>query len=68
MASEDPTQYDTEGDYEELNELTDENFDNFTLQNLLHDYKYADPASRYEVAKNSFERTLNNAKVGMKSC
>lgn len=35
--------------------------DQFSLSMLLKDYMFADPAARYQVAKNYFERALTNA-------
>lgn len=37
--------------------------DQYSLKSLLKDYLYTDPATRYQVAKNFFERTLHDAKT-----
>lgn len=42
----------------------EESFDKFSLQHLLKDYLKADPATRYQIAKNAFEVHLNDA-IGM---
>ncbi len=47
--------YDVEG--------PDEQFDRDSLKMLLDDYYDADPAIRYQVAKNYFERALHEALV-----
>ena len=53
------TEYDEDGEAEY--------FDQFTLRGLLKDYMETDPASRYEIAKNAFERALFDAKVDFDS-
>lgn len=40
----------------------DEEFDQFSLRAVLKDYMMADPATRYELAKNAFERALSDAR------
>lgn len=49
------TEYDTSG-------LEDE-FDRLTLRSLLTDHMKSDPATRYQIAKNQFERALVDAQV-----
>ena len=44
------------------NEGVDEEFDKFSLKLLLKDYMTTDPAHRYAVAKNYFERALYDAR------
>lgn len=39
-------------------------FDGFSLRTLLQDYMHTDPATRYQIARNVFERSLYDAKVG----
>jgi small subunit ribosomal protein S5 len=41
----------------------DEDFDQFALKRALKDYMYADPATRYQLVKNYFERALTDAKA-----
>lgn len=36
-------------------------FDQFSLRTVLKDFLYSDPATRYEIARNYFERALNDA-------
>ena len=55
MVGELPSEYDREGDVDE--------FDRFSLKAVLKDYLHADPATRYMIAKNRFERALHDAKV-----
>ena len=55
MVGELPSEYDREGDVDE--------FDRFSLKTVLKDYLHADPATRYMIAKNRFERALHDAKV-----
>lgn len=50
-----PTEYDRESEVDE--------FDRFSLRTVLKDYLHADPATRYMIAKNRFERALHDAKV-----
>jgi len=38
-------------------------FDSSTLRGLLKDHLEEDPATRYEIAKNEFNRALHNARV-----
>lgn len=38
-------------------------FDRWSLRSLLADYMHADPAARYQIAKNMFERTLSDLRV-----
>eukprot|EP01041_Mallomonas_annulata_P002521 gene2521-4903_t len=47
------SEYDTEG--------PEEQFDQFSLRTLLKDYLHTDPATRYQLAKNAFERALNDS-------
>eukprot|EP00595_Chromulina_sp_UTEXLB2642_P001191 CAMPEP_0196763470 /NCGR_PEP_ID=MMETSP1095-20130614/4123_1 /TAXON_ID=96789 ORGANISM="Chromulina nebulosa, Strain UTEXLB2642" /NCGR_SAMPLE_ID=MMETSP1095 /ASSEMBLY_ACC=CAM_ASM_000446 /LENGTH=673 /DNA_ID=CAMNT_0042116705 /DNA_START=730 /DNA_END=2752 /DNA_ORIENTATION=- len=39
----------------------DEEFDKFTLKALMADNMYTDPATRYQIAKNAFDRALYDA-------
>jgi hypothetical protein len=55
LVGEGPSEYDTQGEMEE--------FDQFSLKAVLKDYMHADPATRYLIAKNRFERALHDAKV-----
>jgi hypothetical protein len=49
------TEYDEQGD--------DEKFDSTALRTLMADYMSVDPATRFAVAKNAFERSLQTAIV-----
>lgn len=42
---------------------TDVQFDRLSMQSMLENYLDSDPALRYKIAKNSFERALYDAKV-----
>lgn len=56
----DPTtlsEYDKDG--------ADEKFDRETLEYALNDFFDADPATRYQVAKNYFERQMTDALVSI---
>ena len=53
---------DTEYDAESKG-LEQSGFDKFSLKMVLNDYMYTDPATRYQIARNYFERALNDAKV-----
>lgn len=55
LVGEGPGEYDAEGDAED--------FDRFSLRAVLKDYLHADPATRFLIAKNRFERALHDAKV-----
>jgi hypothetical protein len=49
---------------DEYVETNDEDFfDKFSVRAVLKDYFHSDPATRYQVAKNAFERALTDAKV-----
>eukprot|EP01034_Spumella_vulgaris_P021583 gene21583-27621_t len=37
--------------------------DKYSLKTMLKDYLYTDPATRYQIAQNMFERTLQDAKA-----
>ena len=41
----------------------DEEFDRYGLTTILRDYMYADPATRYQIAQNYFERSLVDAQA-----
>ena len=41
----------------------DEAFDRYGLTTILRDYMYADPATRYQIAQNYFERSLVDAQA-----
>ena len=45
-------------DYDNFENQDDEKFDKFSLKKLLKDYLHTDPATRYHIAKNAFERHL----------
>ncbi len=47
--------YDEDGD--------SEHFDKFALERLLQDFMDVDPATRYQIARNAFERALADAKA-----
>lgn len=55
----------TPGDtaYDEERDSRANAVDTFSLRTLLKDYMYSDPATRFQIAKNYFERALNDAKV-----
>jgi hypothetical protein len=55
LVGEMPSEYDTPSDVD--------GFDQFSLKSVLKDYLHADPATRYLIAKNRFERALFDAKV-----
>lgn len=57
MDSSNVTEYDT------FENPGDEDFDKFSLRKLLKDYMHTDPATRYHIARNAFERQLADAKV-----
>ena len=40
----------------------------FTLESVLQDYMHLDPATRYQIAKNAFERELLDASVSLCLC
>jgi hypothetical protein len=40
-----------------------EDFDQFSLRSLTQDFMHAEPAMRYQIARNYFERSLFDAKV-----
>ena len=50
-------------EYDMFENPDDEDFDKFSLRKLLKDYMHTDPATRYHIAKNAFERQLADAKV-----
>lgn len=52
------SEYDEEFDEEESPESV---FDKFTVRAVLKDYMHTDPATRYQIAMNAFERALNDA-------
>jgi hypothetical protein len=52
-----------DGDDDSSDRVTPEQFDSFSLRAVLKDYLHADPATRYDVAKNAFEQALSDARV-----
>lgn len=52
-ASGDMGEYDDEGPNEEI--------DRFSLRGVMKDFMFADPATRFQIAKNTFERALADA-------
>ena len=53
-----PSEYDTSSSKDDADA-----FDQFSLKAVLKDYVHTDPATRYLIAKNRFERALHDAKV-----
>ncbi len=43
----------------------DEVFDSVSLRQTMQDYLHVDPAARYQIAKNNFERAVVTAKVSL---
>jgi small subunit ribosomal protein S5 len=41
----------------------DEDFDKFSLRAVLKDYMHAEPATRFQIARNTFDRALKDAKA-----
>ncbi len=48
-------------DYETNSSKDLEEFEEFSLKKLLKDYLFTDPSTRYQIAKNFFERKLFDA-------
>lgn len=51
-----------DGKLQNLTKSVDEEFDRFSMKTLLADNMASDPASRYQLLQNEFERALHNAK------
>lgn len=53
--------YEAKSEYDRTS--AEDEFDRMTLRTLLTDYMSSDPAMRFQIAKNMFERTLSDIKV-----
>ena len=59
-----PIHIESEGEYDADDHEDDTaKFDGMVLHQLMKDYMHAEPALRYQIARNYFERALTTAKV-----
>ena len=59
-----PINIENDGEYDAADYEDDTvKFDGMALHGLMKDYMHAEPALRYQIARNYFERALTTAKV-----